>query len=56
MSGCLGFRLPGGTTAETAAGIQRRLRELALQWSQLSNKSITVAWSRWKSQPTTHED
>lgn len=42
----LGFRLPGGTTAETIAEIQRRLRELALQWRQLSNESITVAWCR----------
>jgi hypothetical protein len=52
----LGFRLPGGTTAETAAEIQGRLRELALQWRQLSNKSITVAWCRWKSGPATHGD
>jgi hypothetical protein len=52
----LGFRLPGGTTTETVAEIQRRLRELALQWRQLSNESITVAWCRWKSLPATHGD
>ncbi len=41
----LGFRLPDGATAEVIAEIQGRLRQLARQWRQFDNESITLTWS-----------
>jgi hypothetical protein len=50
----LGFRMPDNATSDTVAAIQGRLRELTQHWRQLNNESITLAWCRGESQPTTH--